>query len=129
MRTNTSAHNFSLVHLMTDFSAVICYFFKQKASPLIKDLDPMFLVTKAVQSSPAVNAASHVIDFFVQFIPPEVLPSIFNGCDGHYNTNWDHRHLWLESIHHWHKIQQCNEHKINIGKAVKLLIDIFREES
>ena len=70
-----------------------------------------------------------MVDFFVQLIPTKVLPSIFNGCNGYYNTNWDHRNFWLESIHHWHKIQQCNNHKINIGKAVKLLIDIFREES
>lgn len=61
---------------------------------------------------PFVYQTAHAIDLSVQFESPKVLPSVFDSCDGHDNTDWDHRHPRFKCIDHRHKIEYCNAHKI-----------------
>lgn len=77
---------------------------------------------------PAVHQTVHVVDLLVGPVPPVVLPQVLDGGDGQDEDDRGEGELRLERVHHRHEVEQRDEDKVNIGKAVELLEEVLGQE-
>ena len=69
----------------------------------------------------AVHPARGVVHFLVAGVPPPVLKEVFDGGDDEDEDDGDHGDLLAKGIDGRHPVEEHNEEKIEVCKAVELL--------
>lgn len=86
------------------------------------------LVTVTPPYSRRVNHAGAVVDGLVHAIAPDVLPGIFDSSNQQHEHDRKSCNLFGKRLNLWNPIQRHHKDEINIGKTMKLLKEILRQE-
>jgi hypothetical protein len=78
--------------------------------------------------SPIKNLANPRVDFSIRIISSNIFKTIFNGRHSQDKRQGYPRYFFGISSNGWYQVDDQNEKKVNVSKAMELLEEIFRDE-
>lgn len=69
-----------------------------------------------------------MVDLLVGAVAAVILPQVLDGSDRQDEEDGGQGQLRLEGVDGWHEVEECDEHKVDVGQAVELLEEVLGQE-